>query len=229
MVMLCLFCSVRTFSLDLPMPSSRFLVRFLFVVALVSPLVRADDYSYLGFQAGTGRPVGALGDWSGSKPGFGYGLQQLINEGDGTMLRTRIDLLGGMNGHTVQTLQSPSGQVQAGLNNQFTVVSLGLDSLWYFQGDLQRGGYLFGGVGGASTRLTSRCDGDATGGAVNWPASGTLTTTSNKFMWSAGLGWQYDTRIGAELRYVMTRFSYQDVRIQDAFVTLGVTFRFAVD
>ena len=211
------------------MPLSRSLVRFLLVATLGSPLVRADDYSYLGFQAGTGRPVGQLGDWSSSKPGYSFGVQQLINEGEGTMFRTHIDVLGGIKGHTVQALQSPSGPVEAGLTNQFTMVSIGLDSIWYLQGDLKRGAYLFGGVGGTSTRLTSTCDGDATGGAVNWPASGTLTTTSNKFMWSAGLGWQYNHRVGTELRYVMTRFSYQSLHIQDAFVTLDVTFRFPVD
>ena len=211
------------------MPSPRFLVRFLLVVALGSPGVRADDYSYLGFQAGTGRAVGALADWAGARPGYSFGLQQLINEGDGTLLRTHVDLLGGLKGHTVQNLQGPSGPVAAGLANQFTVVSMGLDSLWYFERDLKRGGYLFGGIGAASTRLTSTCEGDASGGAVNWPASGTLNTTSNKFMWSAGLGWQRDARVGAEMRLVMSRFSYQGVYFQDAIVTLGVTFRFAVD
>jgi hypothetical protein len=208
------------------MPPTRFFARVLLTATLASPLLWGDDYQFLGAQVGLGKPVGALADWSGGHPGYTLGLQQLIDEGEGVLFRTHLDYFAGVSGHTDQLLQGPSGPVQAGLENKFSVFSIGLDSLYYVQGDIKSGLYVFGGIGGASTHLVSQCDGDATGGAGNWPASGTLATTSNKFFWSAGLGWQYDAHLGAEVRYLISRWSYQDIAIQDAFVTIAVTFRF---
>lgn len=208
------------------MSALRNLASILCAAVLGSSLLRGDDYQFLGVQVGTGRAMGQLAEWSGSRPGYTVGVQQLINEGEGTLLRTRMDLLGGLKG---QVAPGVAGPAAAGLENQFTVVSLGLDSLYYFDGDIKRGCYLFGGVGGASTRLTSRCDGDASGGAANWPATGTLSTTSNKFYWAAGLGWQVSSRLGMEARFLMTRFSYQSLYLQDATVTVAITWRVPVE
>lgn len=196
---------------------------------LGSPRLRGEDYQHLGFQAGAGRAVGELADWSSGRPGLALGLQQLIAEGEGTLFRTRLDLLTGLKGSTAQNLPGPSGPVFAEVDNTFRIVSLGIDSIYYFDGDIKHGCYAFGGVGGASTRLGSQCPGDASGGAANWPLSGTLVTTSNKFYWSAGLGWQFSPRLGVEGRFLMTRFSYQTFYLQDASVTVGVTWRVPVE
>ena len=211
------------------MAAFRSLAALVLTAVLGSPLLRGDDYQFLGFQVGTGRAVGALADWSSDRPGYVVGAQQLINEGEGTMFRTRLDVLGGLKGSTAQNIPGPNGPVFAAVDNTFTLVDLGLDSIFYINGDLQQGFYVFGGVGGVSTRLTSKCPGDASGGAANWPITGTLSTTSNKFYWSGGLGWQFTPRLGAEARFVMTRFSYQSLYFQDATVSLAITWRVPVD
>lgn len=211
------------------MPPSRLFVRALLVAAVAVPALRAEDSEFLGFQVGLGRPVGALADWSSGKPVFNLGVHQAIDEGEGTMLRTHIDLLTGIKGQATLDLPVAGAPVQATLENHFTEVAIGIDALYFFNGDIGHGAYLLGGVGGISTRLSSACVGNAAGGDSNWPVSGTLNTTSNKFFWSAGVGWQQSHRVGFELRYLNSRFSYQQIYFQNATVTAAVTFRFGLD
>ena len=208
------------------MPPIRPFLPILLAVALAGPGLRADDYQYLGLQVGAGSPLGEFGAWTGDHPGYALGLQQMINEGEGNILRTRLDYFGGMKGQATRTLPSPEGIVRVGLENSFTVVSLGFESMYWVQGDIKQGLYLFGGLGGASTRLVSAVQGNADGGGANWPASGTLASTSNKFFYAFGFGWQYNRNMGAEVRYLASRWSNSEYYLRVDYLTAALTLRF---
>lgn len=196
------------------MPPSRLLALLFGFVALGSPSLWGQvDH---GFQAGAGFPQGDFGERTGEQMGYSLGYHQVRDMVNGCFLRPRLDVLG---------FQGVQRSGPAALHNRFTLITAGLESVYAPEENPHRGVYLFGGFGGASTRLVSSVEGKPAEATSPWPASGTLRETANKLYYSMGLGFQFDERFGAELRYFSTRWSGGGQNLRVSQISAQVTIR----
>ena len=204
------------------MSLARLLIFPLIGASLAGPSLRGQDF--FGFQAGIGFPKGEFKESTGGSAGYFLGAHQVRELGAGNVFRPRLDCYGFKGGQDLM-VQTASGPVRGQLDNRFTILSAGLESMYYLLQDTHRGPYLFGGFGGASTRLTSEGSSNPTGDASTWPLNGKLQETANKFYYSMGVGFQYDSTFGGELRYFTTRWSGGGTSMRVAFISAGVTLR----
>jgi opacity protein-like surface antigen len=168
---------------------------------------RAEEPRF-GLQFHANLPTGDLKDAVDNKPGAGLGAHVTFDLGAGHVIRPRFD-----------AVFFPEGSVQ-GFKTKASDLSLGADYL-YFPSGKPDGLYLTAGLG------LHRWSVDTTIPAIaSYPAA-SASQTSSRFGYAAGLGYNFNRIVGAELRFVSTHYAGQAAWDRTAnFLQAGVTFRF---
>jgi hypothetical protein len=179
------------------------------VAALIlgSTFARAEEPRY-GLQLHASLPMGDLKNAVDNKPGAGLGAHMTFDLGKGHVLRPRFD-----------AVFFPEGTFN-GFKTKAHDLSLGGDYL-YFPGGKPDGLYLTAGLG------LHRWTVDSVTPAVASAPATSGTQSSSRFGYAAGLGYNFNRSVGAELRYVSTHYANQTAwdPAANAFQA-GVTFRF---
>lgn len=186
------------------MPAQTRLCLALGLVAVFGSVEAAAEAPRFGVQVHGSLPLGDLKEAVDSKPGVGAGAHMTFDLGGGHMLRPRFD-----------AVFFPEGTRDA-VKTKARDLSLGADYL-YFPGGKPEGLYLTAGLGLHRWTVDT-----------NAPAFGFSTSqSSSRFGVAAGLGFAFNPAVGAELRYVHTKFANQTAWDPTApSLQAGVTFRF---
>ena len=161
-----------------------------------------------GLQLHANLPTGDLKDAVDNKPGAGVGAHVTFDLGAGHVIRPRFD-----------AVFYPEGTVN-GFKTKASDLSLGADYL-YFPGGKPDGLYLTAGLGLHRWSVDT-----ATPAIGSFPAT-SASQSSSRFGYSAGLGYNFNRTVGAELRFVSTHYANQTAWDPAAnALQAGVTFRF---
>ncbi len=176
-------------------------------LVLGSGSAKAEEPRY-GFQLHASLPTGDLKNAVDNKPGAGLGAHVTFDLGGGHVLRPRVD-----------AVFFPEGAFN-GFKTKAHELSLGGDYL-YFPGGKPAGLYLTAGVG------LHRWTVDTTTPAVGSTPGTSGTQSSTRFGYAAGVGFNFNPSVGAELRYVSTHYANQTAWDPSAnAIQVGVTYRF---
>lgn len=176
-------------------------------IAFGAVQARAEEPRF-GLQLHANIPTGDLKDAVDSKPGVGVGAHATFDLGGGHVLRPRLD-----------AVFFPESNVQ-GFKTKADDLSLGTDYL-YFPGAKPEGLYLTAGI------ALHRWKVDTTIPAFGPYPAVSGSQTSYRFGYSAGLGYNFNRAVGAELRFVSTKYANQTAWDSTAnALQAGVTFRF---
>ena len=167
------------------------------LVAATALGLQAQDVRF-GVQATVNQPQSDLKDAVDSKLGFGVGAHALVDFGGGHALRPRVDYL-----------WFPEYKPAPGVSLKVNNLSAGADYLYFVEGK-QEGVYFTGGLS------VNRWKAEA--GFMGFGSSDTTT----KLGVAAGLGYQFNRNLGAELRYQKGKAGELDFD----FIQLGASFRF---
>ncbi|WP_243288504.1 outer membrane beta-barrel protein [Geothrix terrae] len=168
---------------------------------------RAEEPRF-GLQLHANFPTGDLKTAVDNKPGAGLGAHVTFDLGAGHVIRPRFD-----------AVFYPEGTVN-GFKTKANDLSLGADYL-YFPGGTPGGLYLTAGLGLHRWRVDTE-----TPAIAPFPAS-SASQSSTRFGYSAGLGYNFNRTVGAELRYVSSHYANQTAWDPTAnALQAGVTFRF---
>ena len=177
------------------------------VLILGSTPARAEEPRY-GLQLHANLPSGDLKNAVEDKPGAGLGAHITFDLGGGHVIRPRVD-----------AMFFPEGSFN-GFKTKANDLSLGADYL-YFPGGKPNGLYLTAGLG------LHRWSVDSTTPAVGSAPATSGTQSSSRFGYAAGLGYNFNRSVGAELRYVSTHYATRTAWDPAAnSLQAGVTFRF---
>jgi opacity protein-like surface antigen len=174
-------------------------------LALGSLGLQAQEGPRFGLQGSLSLPQGDLKDAVDSKMGYGLGAHMTFDLTGGHMLRPRLDATW----YPKYTVSDPSGS----LGVTFSNVALGADYLYFVEGKPQ-GLYFTGGL--SAVRWKAQTDVTVLG------ISGSETESTTKLGVAAGLGYQFNKTVGAELRYQTSKVWDGNANSLQA----GVTFRF---
>ncbi len=159
--------------------------------------LQAQDVRF-GVQASLNQPQSDLKEAVDSKLGFGIGAHALVDFGSGHALRPRLDYL-----------WYPEYKPAPGVSNKVSNLSVGADYLYFVEGKAE-GVYFTGGL------------------ALNrWKAETSLlgftgSETTTKLGLAAGVGYQFNKAVGAEVRYLKGKAGEADF---DS-IQVGASFRF---
>ncbi|WP_243295316.1 outer membrane beta-barrel protein [Geothrix mesophila] len=168
---------------------------------------RAEEPRF-GLQLHANLPTGDLKTAVDNKPGAGLGAHVTFDLGAGHVIRPRFD-----------AVFYPEGTVN-GFKTKANDLSLGADYL-YFPGGKPDGLYLTAGLG------LHRWSVDTTIPAIGSFPETSASQTSTRFGYSAGLGYNFNATLGAELRYVGSSYANQTAWDPKAnAIQIGMTFRF---
>ena len=161
-----------------------------------------------GLQVHANLPSGDLKTAVDNKPGVGLGAHVTFDLSGGHLLRPRFD-----------AVFFPEGNLN-GFKTKATDLSLGADYL-YFPGGKPDGLYLLAGLG------LHRWTVDTTIPAIGIYPATLGSQTSSRFGYSAGLGYNFNRSLGAELRFVSSHYASWAAwdRTANA-LQAGVTLRF---
>lgn len=179
------------------------------ILALSVP-VRATEVDY-GVQLGLAIPNGDLSTFVNNNVGAELGFSVQIDLGGGQQLRPRLTGTA-LTGDTYR-LATVSFTREASLG------FLGLDYLWYPQGNTRRGAYLLGGIGYSANDLTI----DTTSYAAFGPGQIEVKASSSHFAYTAGAGYQFNRRWAIEARYNGTQWTYDSAATGHLSSTLSTT------
>lgn len=176
------------------------------LVALATPALSGQEATRFGLQAGLAIPQTDLKDAVDSKTGFNIGAQVTFDLRGGHMLRPRLDY----------TWFPDYSQSIAGdsITIKLTRTALGLDYLYFVDGKPQ-GLYLTAGLAAVQWKMEI----DVTLLGIG---SGSNSDTTNKLALAAGLGYQFNPTVGADLRYIKGNAWEGDVDM----IQVGVNVRF---
>jgi len=167
------------------------------LVAATTFGLQAQDVRF-GVQASLNQPQSDLKDAVDSKLGFGVGAHALVDFGSGHALRPRVDYL-----------WFPEYNPAPGTSLKVNNLSAGADYLYFVEGK-QEGIYFTGGLS------VNRWKAEAT--AIGFSSSDTTT----KLGIAAGLGYQFNKALGAEVRYQKGKADEADFD----FIQVAASFRF---
>jgi opacity protein-like surface antigen len=168
---------------------------------------RAEEPRF-GLQLHANLPTGDLKDAVDNKPGAGLGAHVTFDLGAGHVIRPRFD-----------AVFFPEGSVN-GFKTKANDLSLGADYL-YFPSGKPDGLYLTAGLG------LHRWSVDTTIPGFGLFPAASASQKSSRFGYSAGLGYNFNRIVGAELRFVSTHYANQTAWDPTAnSLQAGVTFRF---
>ncbi len=174
-------------------------------LALGSLGLQAQEGPRFGLQATLSLPQGDLKDAVDSKMGYGVGAHVTFDLAGGHMIRPRLDATW----YPKYTVSDPFGSASLTYSN----IALGADYLYFVEGKPQ-GLYFTGGLSAVQWK------GEATVTVLGISGSDSQTTT--KLGLAAGLGYQFNKTVGAELRYQTSKVWDGNADSLQA----GVTFRF---
>lgn len=157
----------------------------------------------LALTALTGASLSAAG-------GYGVGIQTAIAMGGGHTLVPRLDFL-----HATDSSTEGDADFPINLSATANIFSLGADYDYFLGGRSGQGFYLLGGLGLANASIA--VSGSGPGGA-----SASTTSHQTVLYPEAGLGYQFNRYLGAELLY--KDMNFKDVLIAVAGVTVGESF-----
>lgn len=169
-------------------------------LALSAGLARAEDPRF-GVQVHGNIPTGDLKDAVDSKLGVGGGAHVTFDLGNGHVVRPRLDYV-----------FFPEATVSA-IKNKVNCLSAGADYL-YFLAEKPEGLYLTAGLALHHWKV------DATAAGIS------ASDTSNKPGFSAGLGYNFNSSFGAEVRYLASKYGAGSRDITANALQVGVTLRF---
>lgn len=177
----------------------------LIAATLAGTALSAQEGPRFGLQAGVNIPQSDLKDAVDSKPGFTIGAHGTFDFRGGHMLRPRLD-------YTWFPEYSVGGG-GASASAKFSNISLGADYLYFVEGKPQ-GFYLTGGL--SAMRWKAEMD-------VNVLGYGFSTSEeTTKLGVTAGVGYQFNRTVGAEVRYLKSKAWESDLDM----IQVGATFRF---
>ena len=166
---------------------------------------QAQEGPRFGLQATLSLPQGDLKDAVDSKMGYGVGAHVTFDLQGGHMIRPRLDATW----YPKYTVSDAFGSASVTYSN----LSLGADYLYFVEGKPQ-GLYFTGGLSAVQWK------GEASVNVLGISGSDSETTT--KLGLAAGLGYQFNKTVGAELRYQTSKVWDGNANSLQA----GVTFRF---
>jgi opacity protein-like surface antigen len=172
---------------------------------LAAPALSAQEGPRFGLQAGLNIPQSDLKDAVDSKLGFNIGAQVTFDLRGGHMLRPRLD-------YTWFPEYSVSGG-GASASAKFSNISLGADYLYFVEGKPQ-GIYFTAGAAAIQWKM------EVSASFLGSSASASETTT--KLGLAAGVGYQFNPTVGAEVRYLKSSAWEGDLDM----IQVGATFRF---
>ena len=163
------------------------------ILAMAGPSAHAVDLGFGGEFGLSSRPSD-LHAYLGQNPGYGLGLNMLIDFGQGNVLRPRMDAWLSKKSLTVVTTAFITK-----VRNQAEWESLGLDYLYYLDRNVNNGGYLMLGAGLVAGQIAVELP-TATGSWLN------ASETSTRRYTNLGLGYQWNSVWGIEARYTISRW-----------------------
>jgi opacity protein-like surface antigen len=173
---------------------------------LAAPALSAQEGPRFGLQAGLNIPQSDLKDAVDSKLGFNIGAHGTFDLRGGHMLRPRLD-------YTWFPEYSVGGG-GASASFKFSNISLGADYLYFVEGKPQ--GFYF--TGGLALMHWKEEVSASIPGYLSYSAS----ETTNKLGLAAGVGYQFNPTVGAEVRYLKSSAWEGDLDM----IQVGATFRF---
>lgn len=173
--------------------------------ALAAPALSAQEGPRFGLQVGVNLPQSDLKDAVDSKAGFNVGAQVTFNPAGGHMIRPRLDYTW----FPEYSVSDPSASASMKLSH----VALGADYLYFVDGKPQ-GFYITGGISAVQWKM------EVSATYLGLSASDSETTT--KLGLAAGVGYQFNRTVGAEVRYLKSRAWEADMDL----IQVGATFRF---
>lgn len=177
----------------------------LIAAALVAPALCAQEGPRFGLQAGLNIPQSDLKDAVDSKLGFNIGAHGTFDLRGGHMIRPRLDYI------WFPEYSANAGGASA--NAKFSSLSLGADYLYFVEGKPQ-GFYVTAGAAAMQWKM------EVSASFLGYSASASETTT--KLGLAAGVGYQFNKTVGAEVRYLKSKAWEGDLDMIQA----GATFRF---
>ncbi len=174
--------------------------------ALAAPALTAQEAVRFGVQVGLNQPQTDLKNAVDSKVGYNLGAQVTFDLRGGHMLRPRLDYT-----WFPEYTESFAGD---SISTKFTRTSLGVDYLYFVDGKPQ-GFYVTAGIAAVQWKVDVNYSLFGFGG-------GSDSETTNKLGLAAGIGYQFNKNVGADLRIVKGKAWEGDVDM----VQLGVNFRF---
>ncbi len=168
------------------------------VTALAATSLAAQEGPRFGLQATLNQPQSDLKDAVDSKLGFGVGAHLFVDLGKGHALRPRLDY--------IWFPEYSAYGASLKVNN----LSVGADYLYFVEGKAE-GIYFTAGL--SANRWKAE---------LSDPLFGNTSESTTKLGLAAGLGYQFNKTVGAELRYQKGKAWEGDFD----FIQAGVTFRF---
>lgn len=185
-------------------------ISILSALALASgaAILGAQD-AHFGLQGSVSKPQSDLKDLTGDKNGYSAGISFPVYYENGHELRPRLDY-----GWTSGSATNGLGYT---VDSKVKTAYLGVDYLYHFS-QKNDGVYLLAGAGAANTKLETDDSTPVTGGS----------SSDNKtaFAWQAGLGWQFNALLGAELRYTATRPDFNGTTLNNSAIHAGLSLTF---
>jgi opacity protein-like surface antigen len=174
------------------------------VAALAAPALSAQEAVRFGLQAGLNLPQSDLREAVDSKVGFSIGAQVTFDLRDCHMLRPRLDYA-----WFPEYMESSAG---GSVSTKFTRTSLGVDYIYFMDGKPQ-GFYVTAGIAAVQWKAEANF-------SISGFGSGSDSETTNKLGLAAGLGYQFNKTVGADLRYLKGRAWERDVDMIQAAVNV---------
>lgn len=178
----------------------------LIAATLAGTALGAQEGPRFGLQAGINLPQSDLKDAVDSKVGFNIGAQVTFDLRGGHMLRPRLDY-----SWFPEYTERFAGD---SIGTTFTRTSLGVDYLYFVEGKPQ-GFYVTAGIAAVQWKV----DVNVTLAGLG---SGSDNDTTNKLALAAGIGYQFNKTVGADLRYIKGKAWEGDLDLIQA----GVNVRF---
>jgi opacity protein-like surface antigen len=178
----------------------------LIAATLAGTALSAQEGPRFGLQAGINLPQSDLKDAVDSKVGFNIGAQVTFDLRGGHMLRPRLDYT-----WFPEYTESFAGD---SIGTKFTRTSLGVDYLYFVDGKPQ-GFYVTAGLAAVQWKVDVNV-------TLSGFGSGSDSETTNKLALAAGVGYQFNKTVGADLRYIKGKAWEGDLDLIQA----GVSVRF---
>lgn len=173
---------------------------------LAAPALSAQEAVRFGVQVGLNLPQTDLKDAVDSKLGYTIGAQMTFDLRGGHMLRPRLDYT-----WFPDYTESFAGD---SISTKFTRTSLGVDYLYFVDGKPQ-GFYVTAGIAAVQWKVEVDL-------SIYGYGSRSDSETTNKLALTAGIGYQFNKTVGADLRLIKGKAWEGDVDMVQA----GVNFRF---
>lgn len=173
--------------------------------ALAAPALSAQEGPRFGLQAGLNIPQSDLKDAVDSKVGFNIGAQVTFDLRGGHMIRPRLDYTW----FPEYSVSDAGGSASA----KFSSIALGADYMYFVDGRPQ-GLYFTGGAALVRWKVEMNAS------FMGYGVSDSEETT--KLGLAAGVGYQFNKTVGAEVRYLKCSAWEGDLDM----IQVGATFRF---